>query len=104
MGKYVMLVQSQPRPGQDEEYHRWYDQEHVPDLLKIPGIIAGTRYAALPTDFPSPDHPNLAIYEIEADDIGAVMAEFNRRATEGLMPVSPAIEIETVKLWLYAQR
>ena len=28
MGKYVMVVQSQAKPGRDDEYNQWYDSVH----------------------------------------------------------------------------
>jgi hypothetical protein len=104
MGKFVLLVQSQPRPGQETEYHRWYEQQHIPDILAVAGVKSAARYAAVPTSFPGPEMPYLAIYEIECDDPQALMAEMDRRGAAGLMPVSDAIDVERVKVWMYQHR
>jgi hypothetical protein len=53
------------------------------------------------TSFPVPEPPYLAVYDIECDDIQAVMAEFDRRIAAGLMPVSDAINTEQAKIGMY---
>jgi len=104
MGKYILIVPSSPLAGQGEEYNRWYDDEHIADLLKVPGVVAGRRYDALPA---SPDRPAaefLAIYEIEADDPNVVLEDILSRSDTAAMPLSPAIDMSTVQLWLYRVR
>jgi len=31
----------------EAEFHAWYNQEHIPERLRIPGFVSGTRYVAL---------------------------------------------------------
>ncbi len=31
----------------EAEFHAWYNTEHVPERLRIPGFVSGERYAAL---------------------------------------------------------
>jgi len=31
----------------EQEFHAWYNLEHVPERLGIPGFLDGRRYAAL---------------------------------------------------------
>ena len=31
-----MMVRSNAVAGRDEDYNRWYDEQHVPDLLATP--------------------------------------------------------------------
>ena len=45
-----------------EEFNDWYDTEHGPARLTVPGISAGYRYRALDEQLP----PWLAIYETKA--------------------------------------
>lgn len=42
-----------------EEFHAWYNTEHVPERLAIPGFVAAGRFAALEGGFPW-----LATYEV----------------------------------------
>ena len=104
MARFAMMVQSKAHPGQEDEYNRWYDDVHLPELLQIPGVLSGTRYSALDTGmFPGPDAPYMAVYEIEADDAQSFLANFAKRSSEG-SPVSPAMDMSSIKLWLYAKR
>jgi hypothetical protein len=103
MGKYTLVVTSHARPGQDDEYNRWYDEEHLGDVCNVPGIVAGRRFvahSASPTPAPA---PYLAIYEIEADDPTAVLAELGRRARAGEMNISPSLE-PGASMMLYENR
>lgn len=37
-------VALQPQPGYEEEYNAWYDEEHVPFLIKVPGVLRVRRF------------------------------------------------------------
>ncbi|HSB67852.1 MAG TPA: hypothetical protein VLT62_00770 [Candidatus Methylomirabilis sp.] len=43
-GKYVFSAAMDVEPGKDAIFNEVYDQEHVPMLLKVPGVIAVTRF------------------------------------------------------------
>ena len=104
MASYILVVPSSAHPEQDDDYNRWYDEIHLGDLLAIPGINAGRRFAADPAS-PNPPQANyLAIYEIETDDPAAVLRELGRRAQSGEMEISPALDSSSAKMWLYKAR
>ena len=48
----------------EAEFNRWYDTEHVPHLLQVPGFLSAGRYAALKG---GPKY--LAIYELEDHNV-----------------------------------
>ena len=31
----------------EEEFNRWYDEEHIPERLSIPGVLSAARYVAV---------------------------------------------------------
>ena len=65
MQKHLFLVFTRPSPGQEAEYNDWYDNEHLADVLKVPGVTAAQRFAVAPM-FTTPGdvvHGYLAIYE-----------------------------------------
>ncbi|MBW8754945.1 MAG: hypothetical protein JF595_12490 [Sphingomonadales bacterium] len=101
MGKYLMVVTSGAKDGRDDEYNAWYDGTHLADICSLPGVTSGRRYdAAVPSPNPQPA-PYLAIYEIEADDPGTVLAEMMRRAEAGEMSLSDALNIDQAQIWMY---
>jgi len=101
MAKYNMVVQSKALDGKDAEYNEWYDNQHFGDICAIPGITGGRRLEQVMTVAGEPGFKYLAIYDIETDDIGAVMAEMGRRGAEGLMPISDALDAPASQLWIY---
>ena len=104
MATYILVVPSSAMPGRENEYNDWYDGEHLSDLLKVPGIVAGKRFDALENSPAKTPAKHLAIYEIEADDPLAVVAEIGRRAEAGEMSVSPTLDMSSVQMWLYKAR
>lgn len=40
----ILLSQMNEPPGLEDEFHDWYDSEHIPDRLVIPGFTAASRY------------------------------------------------------------
>jgi hypothetical protein len=101
MAKYSMVVQSKAVDGKDAEYNEWYDNQHFGDICAIPGVTGGRRLEQVMTVAGEPGLKYLAIYDIETDDIGGVMAEMGRRGTEGLMPISDALDGPASQLWIY---
>ncbi len=72
MEKWVLLVGTNCNdPAREAEFNKWYDEIHLPDILKTPGYTGATRYE---NSDPSEGQPKfLAAYHIETDDIDAVM-------------------------------
>ena len=42
----VMIVLSNPVGDRDDEYNRWYDDVHLPDVLSVPGFVAPVHFVA----------------------------------------------------------
>lgn len=84
-GKWVNLVEQECTPGREAEYHDWYNNMHIPDILQTPGFVSARRYEIRePRDGRG---KYLAVYEIETDDIDATMktrlAKRNEEAKAG---------------------
>ena len=93
MAKGVMVVESRPDPGREEEFNRWYREVHVHDVLDIPGFVSVQRFKLCRRDdeaeVPPPTY--LAVYDIEADDLGAPLAELAARSAAGRTQKSDAM-------------
>jgi len=101
MAKYVMVVPSSAKAGREKDYNEWYDSSHIHDICALPGVISGRRFDADPASMAPPPADYLAIYEIETDDINALVAEMGRRAMAGEMSVSDALDVDSAKVWFY---
>jgi len=81
MARHILLVQSEPVAGRDDEFNQWYDEEPLPDVLEVPGFTAARRFVAAPSVHgEEPDRRYLAIYEIETDDLAGALAALSAAA------------------------
>jgi hypothetical protein len=63
-GTGLLMVWADIDAEHEEEYHRWYDEEHIARLLAIPGFRSAGRYVAL-----KGGPRNLALYELETPEV-----------------------------------
>ncbi|MFT4011846.1 MAG: hypothetical protein QM682_00325 [Paracoccus sp. (in: a-proteobacteria)] len=90
MAIYKMLVWSDPSsPDREDAYNDWYSASHMPDILKVPGVVSAQRLsgqgnARIPQRY-------LAIYSLDTDDPEAVVAEIRRRVKSGEISSAPEL-------------
>jgi hypothetical protein len=101
MPKGVLLVLTRPTDASSaDDYNRWYDEVHLADVLKLAGYTAARRYAVVPAPVQEPEanpiaHWNyLALYEVEADDLGKAHEELLAAAERGDLPLHDALEMD----------
>ena len=46
-GQGIFLVYVDIDAQHDKEFNEWYNTEHLPELLAVPGILAAVRYQAV---------------------------------------------------------
>jgi hypothetical protein len=84
MARHLMVVLSNSKPGEDEEFNRWYSQVHVLDTInKLDGFASAQRFRLADLEgAPSSDYEYLAIYEIEEDQLDRAFAQFGWQRRE----------------------
>lgn len=97
MARYKLVAFSNAAEGRDEDYVRWYDEQHLPDVVAIPGVISGERFLCATGG----EHRYMAIYEVETDDPGAILAELGKRAGTDQMPISDALDPGSARLAIW---
>ena len=65
MAAGLFYVYTEPGSVEEAEFHDWYDHEHGPARLMVPGIRAAYRYRALDDGKP----PWLALYELDSPNV-----------------------------------
>jgi hypothetical protein len=63
-GTGLLMVWTDIDAEHEGEFNRWYDEEHIPRLLQVPGFLSAGRYQALRG---GPKY--LAIYELEDHNV-----------------------------------
>ncbi len=57
----INIVGSQCKPEEEAKFNKWYDEVHIPMLMKFPNLLAVARFKILKE---TPDYPTyLAIYQ-----------------------------------------
>lgn len=90
MPNEILYVESRPvSPDRTDEYNRWYNDVHVPEVLALPDFVAAQRFA--PVD---DEGRFVAIYEIESDDPHSALASLGRAAADGTVQMSDVIQMD----------
>lgn len=93
MSQCVLIVLSNPVAGREDEYNNWYSQQHLADVLKVPGYKSAQRFTLAQADA-SAQWRYLAIYEFETDDPANAMAALMSRAGSPDMVLSEAMDMQ----------
>jgi hypothetical protein len=88
MDKTILFVESRPEsPQQLDEYHRWHDEVHIPEMLTIDGFVSARRW--------QPDGGGdtfITLYEIDTD---VETADANLKAAFQSGRMSKTVGVET---------
>jgi len=85
-GTGLMLVGADIPADKEADFNKWYQEEHLQELMGVPGILNAARYEATKS---GPKH--LAVYELESVDVINTDAFKNRPRTEWGQKVSPSL-------------
>lgn len=60
----LLMVMMEPPPAIEEEFNAWYDTEHLPERLALPGFLSGVRYVCLD------GYPRyMALYDLASESV-----------------------------------
>jgi hypothetical protein len=85
-GNGIFLVYADIDAKHDKEFNDWYNTEHLPELLAVPGILSAARYKAVKG---GPKY--LAFYELENVGVLRTSAFSERPRTPWGQRVSPSV-------------
>ena len=72
--KFIHAVGHDVPPDKEEEYNAWYNTEHVPGILRVPGFVAARRFKFVGSQMPpaagsfSSSPKYLTLYDLESTD------------------------------------
>ena len=94
MTESLLFVESQPAsPDLVDEYHRWHDDVHVPEMLTIDGFVSARRWQ---TDGPT----FVTLYEIDTD-VNTARTNLKAAFAEGRMTTPVAVETQPPPVMRY---
>lgn len=64
-GECLFVVRMTPKNASEDEFNRWYDEVHLPEITACPGVLSGRRFVRVGRQYPyAPKY--LALYELES--------------------------------------
>ena len=88
----------------EAEFDAWYGGSHLIHGVETPGVLSGQRFRRTKGPWPSGVHDYLMIWEL--DDPAFTLAELAKVKGSAEMPISPAINMDTVQpptMWRRAE-
>jgi hypothetical protein len=92
MAHHCYVVYTRPVAGQEDEFNDWYDNQHLQDLLKIPGVVRAQRFS---TEIDG-QRQYLALYDLDTDDVEACLEDIRSRSGTDRMVMSPALDMDSI--------
>ena len=101
MGRYKLVVLSNPVDGREDEYNDWYSDQHLGDVVAVPGFRSAQRFRLRDPMGYAHAQRYLAIYEIEADDPDAAIDALRQRRGTEVMAMSAALDLNATVAGLF---
>src|SRR5580692_10148278 len=102
--QHLFAVFTNAVEGKEAEFATWYDSQHIPDMLNVPGVISARRYEASTVVGPPaaqyPPYQCLTLYDVETDDLPSVIDGLNAR--RGDMKMTSALDSKSFAFWIYS--
>ena len=103
--RHLFLAMTNPVPGKEEEFNRFYDEIHCDDVIGSPGWVAVQRYrlAGEQRADQSPPWKYMAIYEVNLPD-GEILAALRQRPDVGPQGrPRPPLWAGDDQVWIYSE-
>jgi Domain of unknown function (DUF4286) len=103
MAKYTFVVLTNPTSGKEAEYNEWYNKQHIPDVLNVPGFVAAQRFRLADKQMGETNpYRYLALYEIETEDLAGALKDLQSRVGSDDMVMSDAIDMKNIGAYIYS--
>ncbi len=90
MARGALLIESHPSsPDRADEFSKWYEEVHIPEVLALEGFVSARRLRAL-----DGNGPFISLFEIEGDDLHAVARGLFSAARNGTFAMSDSMQMD----------
>ena len=105
MGHHILLALTSAVAGKESEFDDWYDLQHIPDVLRVPGFAEARRFALAEASLDRADiqpcpYRSLTVYEVDGDPATALKT-LDERMRAGTIALSPAVDMSRTAAWLF---
>lgn len=95
MARYLLIGLHNAVAGREDEFNRWYDNQHLYDCLATPGFIRAQRFKLDDTQITQGSKTPwryMVIYELETEDPKAALDALVERGRTGKLVPSDALD------------
>ena len=103
MAKFKLIALSSPVPGKEDEFHDWYQNTHLGQIISQPGGVGAQRYKLVAKMMGADENEWLAIYDIECDDPMEFLGAVGKASAEGKLTQCEANDMGKVYTALFAE-
>ena len=91
MSRHVFAVMTNPVEGREAEFNAWYDDRHVHDIVRLPGLVSAQRFRLSREQSTATPYQYLVLYEIETDDLAETIRELKAKDGTDEIPATTAL-------------
>lgn len=95
MARFHYTVLSRSQPGQEEEFVRWYTEQHLPDVARMPGVV-GARLFRMDFqrvyDLDAPQWTLMTLYELEGEHPEPIIDAMKAASGSAAMPATDTLD------------
>lgn len=77
MATVLMMIKSTIAAAEEEAFNRWYDNDHIPQVMSYPGTISARRYKTL---LSNDQYQYMALYEFDSEETFAAFQKSDHLA------------------------
>jgi hypothetical protein len=103
MPQCKLVALTTPLPGKEAEYHDWYQNTHLPELVNMFKMRGAQRYELVAKLMGADANQYLAIYDIECDDPMAMLGQMGAAAQSGKMTPATTQDMGTTYTALFKE-
>lgn len=103
MPKFKLVALTTPVAGKEAEFHAWYQDRHLPEMVSFAGVRGAQRYKLTTKMMGADSNPWLAIYDLETDDPMAFLGAVGEAAAAGKLTQSDASDMATTYTALFEE-
>lgn len=95
MARFRYVILSRSAPGLEDEYERWYREQHLVDVCQVDGVVSGELFRMDLQKVYNLDAPQwtlMTIYELEGDDPQPILDAILALAGTDAMPMCDALD------------
>lgn len=101
MGRFKLMVLSDPTEGCEDEFNTWYSDQHLADVVAVPGFRSARRFKLRTLTLGAFTNRYLAIYDMDADDPEAAVDLLMSLQGSAALPISPAINLDAANVAIF---